>query len=52
MDNLWIFSFLVPGIIAMPGVDMAFVLSSPWWMDADRAPRPSPGWSPAASCTW
>lgn len=28
MDNLWIFAFLVLGIIAMPGVDMAFVLSS------------------------
>lgn len=28
MDNLWIFALLVLGIIAMPGVDMAFVLSS------------------------
>lgn len=28
MDTLWIFALLVFGIIAMPGVDMAFVLSS------------------------
>ncbi|HEY8360068.1 MAG TPA: LysE family translocator [Ramlibacter sp.] len=28
MENLWIFALLVLGIIAMPGVDMAFVLSS------------------------
>lgn len=28
MDTLWLFALLVFGIIALPGVDMAFVLSS------------------------